>query len=129
MEEAGESSSMSSDFNHPDEFPDFEEHSIDIVAGYYEGAIAAGLIALIKDEVTIERYQSTEPNTNPNGNGQPALLTVEIGAKEVRLLVTIESGSAMNGAGSTITISDTKVPRATYDHFKSALTANTIKID
>jgi len=37
----------SSDLNHPDEFPEFEEHAIDIAAGYYEGAVAAGIITVI----------------------------------------------------------------------------------
>ena len=50
MHEAGESASMSSDLNHPNEFPDFEEHSIDIVAGYYDGAVKAGLINLVNDD-------------------------------------------------------------------------------
>jgi hypothetical protein len=50
MNERGEGSSMSSDLNHPNEFPDFEEHSIDIVAGYYEGAVKAGLINLVPKE-------------------------------------------------------------------------------
>lgn len=35
---------MSSDFNHPDEFPMFEKHSIDIAAGYLDGAISDGVI-------------------------------------------------------------------------------------
>lgn len=39
---------MSSDLNHPDEFPDFEEHSIDVAAGYYDGAIKAGVIKIDK---------------------------------------------------------------------------------
>lgn len=39
---------MSSDFNHPDEFPKFEKHSIDIVAGYYDDAIADGVIEIVK---------------------------------------------------------------------------------
>ncbi len=38
--------SMSSDLNHPDDFPKFEEHSIDIAAGYLDGAVEAGIIKL-----------------------------------------------------------------------------------
>lgn len=36
----------SSDLNHPDEFPKFQEHAIDVAVGYYEGAVNAGLISL-----------------------------------------------------------------------------------
>lgn len=35
---------MSSDLNHPDDFPKFEPHSIDIAAGYIDGALAAGIL-------------------------------------------------------------------------------------
>lgn len=34
----------SSSLNHPDEYPEFEKHSIDIAAGYLQGAIDDGLI-------------------------------------------------------------------------------------
>ena len=37
---------MSSDLNHPDEFEEFEKHSIDIAAGYYEEAITAGVLTV-----------------------------------------------------------------------------------
>lgn len=36
----------SSDLNHPNEFPNFEEYSIDIAAGYYDGALKAGVIEI-----------------------------------------------------------------------------------
>lgn len=42
--------SMSSDLNHPNEFPNFAEHAIDIAAGYIEGALEAGVIELVKEE-------------------------------------------------------------------------------
>lgn len=80
------------------------------------------------EKITTEYYQSTEPNTNPNGNGTPAMLKVEIGEKEVRMVVTIESGSAMNGAGDTIIISDNTIARAYWDNWKSVITANAKKI-
>lgn len=38
--------SMSSDLNHPGEFPRFERHAVDIAAGYLDGAIADGLISV-----------------------------------------------------------------------------------
>ena len=38
--------SMSSDLNHPNEFPKFEEHAIDVAAGYFDGAVEAGLIEI-----------------------------------------------------------------------------------
>jgi len=41
--------SMSSDLNHPSEFPEFEAHSIDIAAGYMDGAVEAGLIQIKED--------------------------------------------------------------------------------
>lgn len=39
---------MSSDLNHPEEFPKFEKHAIDIAVGYYDNAVADGVIEIDK---------------------------------------------------------------------------------
>lgn len=41
---------MSSDLNHPDEFPKFEKYAIDIAAGYYDEAVKAGVINITTPE-------------------------------------------------------------------------------
>jgi hypothetical protein len=38
---------QSSDLNNPDEFPQFEQHAIDVDARYFGGALAAGLIEIV----------------------------------------------------------------------------------
>lgn len=48
--------SASSDYNHPDEFPNFEEHSIDIAVGYFDDAIAAGIINYAGDDYESFNY-------------------------------------------------------------------------
>ena len=46
----GEHTNMSSDLFHPDEFPDFEEHAIDIAAGEIGDAVEAGVIQALDQD-------------------------------------------------------------------------------
>lgn len=75
-----------------------------------------------------EYFISTKPNTNPNGNGSPAMLRVERGDSLTRLVVSIESGSAMNGNGAAIIISDVTIPTEVFDANKEVLLKDNIKL-
>lgn len=68
-----------------------------------------------------EIYQSNEPNTNPNCNGTPPILTLVDDGVNVRMTVTGEQGCSINGMGSVITLSDVTVPKVSFDHFKSSI--------
>lgn len=47
---------ITSSLNHPDDYPEFEEHSIDIAANYLDDAIAAGVITVAGNDYDSFNY-------------------------------------------------------------------------
>ena len=79
--------------------------------------------------MTTRYYQSIHPNTNPNGNGSPALLTVELTDTTARLTVKINHGNGIVYAGyELITVSDVTLPLDQYLAHESILLADTIPL-